>query len=182
MEAKNKNLTLILRFIEVALVLIFISIVYTFVKSVSYASKFSGLSDSLPSSEKFDTLRSFFNTITYLVILKAVLLRGFSIVILIIIRNILKSIIDGGAFQEKHENKIRKIATLFLWFAAVLLFFNFIFMLAAFNKGHMPLFWNSVTNFIGIFERYLLPALLAFGIAEVFIAGMKLKKENDLTI
>src|SRR5688572_23384336 len=102
METNTKNFTLLLRFIEVALILIIISIIYTVVRSVPYADKFSDLSDRLPSSEKFDSIRSFLNAITYLVILKAVVMRGFFVVILLIIRNILKSIINGGAFQEKH--------------------------------------------------------------------------------
>ena len=43
-------------------------------------------------------------------------------------------------------------------------------------------FWEFWGNLIGIFENYVLPTIIAFGIAEVFTAGMKSQQEQDLTI
>ncbi len=106
----------------------------------------------------------------------------FFAIILFAIRKIVKSILSGGIFQEEHVKKIRKIALSFLYFAGILLFFNFIFMLAAFNKGNDKALSASILNLIGIFENYVLPAVIAFVIAEVFTAGMKLQQEQDLTI
>ncbi len=55
-------------------------------------------------------------------------------------------------------------------------------MLAACNKHQMRFVSVAVLNLVGIFENYVIPAFIAYGIAEVFVAGTKLKEEQDLTI
>lgn len=77
---------------------------------------------------------------------------------------------------------IRKIAYYFLIFACLLLSFNLILMIAAIVKGNMKFFTSSLLGFISIFEQYVLPGLIGLGIAEVFITGMKIKEDQDLTI
>ena len=182
MEINNKRLSLLLKFIDIALVLILLSVIFSLVYAVYYADKFAQLSDRLPSSEKFDGIRNSMNIISYLAMSKVIVYRVFLSIVLFSIRNIVKSILLYGVFQEEHAERIRKIAIYFMCFAGVLLFFNLILILAAFNKGNTNILASSVLNLISIFENYVLTSLIAFGIAEVFIAGMKLKQEQDLTI
>ena len=182
MGINNKRLTLLLKFIDIALVLIVLSIIFSLAYSAHYASKFAQLSERLPSSEKFDGLRNSMSVISYITMSKVIVYRIFLAVILFTIRKIVKSILTYGVFQQENAEKIRKIAVYFLCFAGLLLFFNLIIMLAAFNKGNSRILASSALNLISIFENYVLTSLIAFGIAEVFIAGMKLKQEQELTI
>lgn len=182
MEINNKRLSLLLKFIDIALVLILLSVIFSLGYAVYYADKFAQLSDRLPSSEKFDGIRNSMNIISYLAMSKVIVYRVFLSIVLFSIRKIVKSILLYGVFQEEHAERIRKIAIYFMCFAGVLLFFNLILILAAFNKGNTNILASSVLNLISIFENYVLTSLIAFGIAEVFIAGMKLKQEQDLTI
>lgn len=182
MEINNKRLSLLVKFIDLALVLIILSLIFSFAYSVHYANKFAQLSDRLPVNDKFDGIRNSMSTISYLTISKVIVYRIFLAFILFTIRKIVKSILNYGVFQEEHAEKIRKIAIYFMGFAGLLLFFNLIVMIAAFNKGNSSILAASALNLISIFENYVLTSLIAFGIAEVFIAGMKLKQEQDLTI
>ena len=182
METNIKRLTLLLNIINVALALIFLSIILSFVYVMPYADKFSKLANNLPQSYKFDGIRIWMNLITYIAISKTVVFRLFFAFVLFTIRKMVQSILIGGVFQEEHSRKIRKIALYFLYFAGILLFFNFIFMLVAFNKGNTNALRTSILNLIVIFENYVLPSIIAFGIAEVLTAGMKLQQEQDLTI
>lgn len=182
METKTKRLTLLIRFIDVALMLIVASVIYTIIYVSPYAGKFADFANRLPEDENFNGIRSMFSAITYIAILKVVVMRGFFGIILWNIRKIVKSILNGELFQIEQINRIRKIAIYFLCFAGLLLFFNSIFMLAALNKGNVHGLRASITNLIGIFENYVLTALITFTIVEVFISGTKLKQEQDLTI
>lgn len=182
MEINNKRLSLLLKFIDIALVLIVLSVIFSLGYSAHYANKFAQLSDRLPSSNKFDGIRSSMSIISYLAMSKVIVYRVFLAIILFAIRKIVKSILLHGAFQQEHAEKIRKIAIYFMCFAGLLLFFNLILMLAAFNKGNNRVLAASILSLISIFENYVLTSLIAFGIAEVFTAGMKLKQEQELTI
>lgn len=182
MKPNIKRLFILLRFVDVSIVLIILSIIFTFFYSLPYANKFSKFADNLPQSDKFDNLRSVFGLITYLSILKTALIRGIFIIVLIMIRRVLKSMITNGLFGDGLQNKIRKIAMFFLYLACLLMFFNFFYLLAAIGKGNVNLIMSALLNFIGIFERYVITALIGFSLVEVFIAGMRLKKENDLSI
>ena len=182
MEINNKRLSFLLKFIDIALVLILLSVIFSLGYAVYYAVKFAQLSDRLPSSEKFDGIRNSMSIISYLTMSKVVVYRVFLSIVLFSIRKIVKSILIYGAFQEEHAERIRKIAIYIMCFAGVLLFFNLILILAAYNKGNTKILTSSMLSLISIFENYVLTSLIAFGIAEVFIAGMKLKQEQDLTI
>lgn len=182
MVTNTNRLILLIRFIDAALLLIVATMIYNVVDTLPYFNRFSTLANRLPSSDKFTEIKNFFSVITFLTLIKLVVFRGLFGVVLLQIRAVIKSMLRDGVFSEMQAKKIRKIAFLYLIIASILLFLNFIFMLAAFNKGHERLFLGSIDQFFGILENYVISALIAFGIAEVFKSGMVLKEEKELTI
>ncbi len=182
METNTKRLTLLLRFIEVALLLIAASIVISFFYLSPYQGKFSALADRLPSSPKFDSFRSLYKLTTYFYLFVAIVPRILFAIVLFYIRKIVKSILEGDVFRADQAKMIRKIAYYFLGFACLLLFFNVMVTIASLQKGNMKVFQASLLSLLGVFERYVLTGLIGLGIVEVFISGMKIKEEQDLTI
>lgn len=182
METNTKRLTLLLRFIEVALLLIAASIIISFFYLSPYQQKFSLLADRLPNSQRFDSFRSLYKSITYLYVFAAIIPRILFAIVLFYVRKIVKSILDGGVFRADQASMIRKVAYYFLGFACLLLFFNIMVTIASLQKGNMRVFQASLQGLLSIFERYVLTGLIGLSIAEVFISGMKIKEEQDLTI
>ena len=184
METANKRLLLLLRFIDIALLLIVASIIIPFIYAYTnqYTQKFSDFADRLPSSGKFDSLRLGFKSISYVMLIPIVIVRVLYGIVLYQIRKIVKSILSGGVFRADQASRIRKIAYYFLGFACILLFINIIITFSAYQKGNMKVFTSSLLGLVGVFERYVLTGLIGLGIAEVFISGMKIKEEQDLTI
>ncbi len=93
METDTKRLRLLMRFIDVALLLIVLSIIYTIVRSTPYIGKFSAFSDRLPQSDRFDGIRSFMSVIAYFAILKVVIMRIVFGIVLLTIRKIVKAML-----------------------------------------------------------------------------------------
>ncbi len=182
METNTKRLTLLLRGIDLTLILIVASVIISFIYMNTYSGKFSNFAENLPSSNKFDSLRVNFKWLAFKMLIPKIISRLLYGAVLLYLRRIVKSILEGGIFQSNQATMIRKIAYYFLIFACLLLCFNLILMLAALVKGNMRYFTTSLLGFIGIFEQYVLPGLIGLGIAEVFISGMKIKKDQDLTI
>ena len=182
METTTKRLTLLLRFIDVALFLIAASILIPFIYANPWAEKFSGFADSLPQSKGFDSLRFFFGWITYISLIPILLSRVLFAFVLYQIRKIVKSILEGGVFRADQAARIRKIAYYFLGFACIILLFKLLFTLAALFKGNTKVFTTALISLISVFERYVLPGLIGLGLAEVFISGMRIKEDQDLTI
>ncbi|WP_182921132.1 DUF2975 domain-containing protein [Pedobacter planticolens] len=182
METNTKRLTLLLRGIDLTLLLIIASIIITFFYMNMYSRKFSDFANQLPGSDSFDNLKLNFKWITFKALLPKIVSRLLYGAVLFYLRKIVKSILNGGVFQSNQAIMIRKIAYYFLIFACLLLFFNLMLMTVAIVKGNMRYFTSSLLGFIGIFEQYVLPGLIGLGIAEVFISGMKIKEEQDLTI
>jgi hypothetical protein len=123
-----------------------------------------------------------FKSITYVYMFITIIPRILFGIVLFYIRKIVKSILEGDVFRPDQAAMIRKIAYYFLGFACVLLFFNVMITIAALEKGNIKIFQRSLLGLVGIFERYVLTGLIGLGIAEVFISGMKIKEEQDLTI
>ena len=182
MKTNAKRLSLVVKFLDVAIVLVAISLVYWIVYNLPYVGKFSEFRERLPASNKFDDVRQRISFIVYFLIFIITVVHAIIAVLLFAVRRFLKSLINNGIFRLTHANKIRKIAIFFLCLAGLALFFNFIYLLAAFNKGNMPAFNAGVLSLMKIFENYVVTALIAFSIAEIFIAGIKLQEENDLTV
>jgi hypothetical protein len=182
MKTNMSRLKLLVNFVNLAIVLVIISMAYFLAIGLPYVGKFSDMSARLPDTNQFDGIRRMMHFIVYIPLLIMLVVHACIGVFFLAVRRFLNSIISNGVFHVAHANTIRKVAIFFLCLAGVALFFNFIYMLAAFNKGNMVVFEKATLNFISIFENYALSALIAFCIAEVFIAGIKLKLENDLTV
>ncbi|MGF1926025.1 MAG: hypothetical protein ACQUHE_17755, partial [Bacteroidia bacterium] len=96
METNTKRLTMLLRFIDIALVVILISIIISFFYLNTYSDKFSGLSDRMPKSEKFDYLRLSFHWLTWVALLPKIFTSLLYGGVLFYLRKVVKSILTGG--------------------------------------------------------------------------------------
>ncbi len=182
METNTKRLTLLLRFIDVALILIAASVVVPFIYATPWVLKFSGVAERFPDSGNFDSLRNVLRWSPYLLLIPILISRAIFGIILYQIRKIIKSILEDGVFHSNQAALIRKIAYYFLGFACVILCFRLMYTVAALLKGNMKVFGTSLIGLVSVFERFVLPGLIGLGIAEVFITGMKIKEDQDLTI
>ena len=182
METTAKRLTLLLKFIDIALFVIAASIIVPFIYATPWVHKFSTFADRLPESGGFDSLKFSVKWIAYILLIPILVSRIIFGVILYQIRKIVKSILEDGVFHADQAARIRKIAYYFLGFASLILCFKLIYIFAALLKGNTKVLTTSLLGLISVFERYVLPALIGLGIAEVFISGMKIKEEQNLTI
>lgn len=182
METNTKRLTLLLRGIDIALFIIAASVIIPFIYATPWVNKFSDFADRLPDSRGFDSLKFSITWFAYFALIPILISRVVFGVVLYQIRKIVKSILVDGVFHENQANRIRKIAYYFLGFACLVLCFKFIFTLAALFKGNTKVFTTSLIGLVSTFERYVLPGLIGLGLAEVFISGMKIKQDQDLTI
>lgn len=181
MDINHKRLILLVRFLDVALFLIIISGLYLISRIWPSINKFSGLADQLPQSQRFLEIRNFYNVIGYFAVIKVIVSRGFFGIVIYQIRKVVSSVLHTGAFNLTQAKMIRKLAMLFLIVAGALLFFNFIFLLAALNKNR-EFVMAAVNGFFSILENYVVGAVVAFVLAEIFNAGIRLKQENELSI
>jgi hypothetical protein len=182
MKINEKKLTTLLRFIEVAIILTGVSLIFVVFYAVPKAEKFNDFSKRLPDFGGFDSLRQALKLVTYAMAFKVIAIRVFYLVILLNIRKILKSILNGELFQAEQAKTIRIIAIYFLCFAGALIFLNLLLMFTAITKDNHQALMSAIANLVSIFENYLLTGLIGFAIAEAFILGAKLKQEQDLTI
>ncbi|MES2653035.1 MAG: DUF2975 domain-containing protein [Bacteroidota bacterium] len=182
METTTKRLTLLLRFIDIALFIITASIIVPFIYATPWVHKFSTFAERLPESGGFDSIKFSLKWFAYLALIPILISRIIFGFVLYQIRKIIKSILVDGVFHANQAARIRKIAYYFLGFACLILCFKLMLTLAALLKGNTKVFTTSLIGLVSIFERYVLPGLIGLGIAEVFISGMKIKEEQDLTI
>ncbi|RYG18462.1 MAG: DUF2975 domain-containing protein [Chitinophagaceae bacterium] len=182
METNTKRLTLLLRFIDVALFLIAASVVVPFIYATPWVQKFWDLSDRFPDSDKFDSIKMSIRWFAYLALIPILISRVIFGIVLYEIRKIVKSILVEGVFHANQAARIRKVAYYILGIACLILFFKLTYTGAALLKGNMKVFTTSLVGVVSVFERYVLPGLITLGIAEVFISGTKIKEDQDLTI
>lgn len=182
METSTKRLTLLLRLIDIALFLIAASIIVPCIYATPWVHKFSTVVDRLPESEGFDSLKFAVKWSAYLLLIPILISRVIFGIVLYQIRKIVKSILVDGVFHASQAARIRRIAYYFLGFACLILCFKLFYTSIALLKGNMKVFTSSLIGLVSIFERYVLPGLIGLGIAEVFISGMKIKEDQDLTI
>ncbi|MEJ5995207.1 DUF2975 domain-containing protein [Pedobacter sp. Du54] len=182
METNTKRLTLLLRGIDIALFIIAASIIVPFIYATPWVNRFSDMADRFPDSGRFDSLKFSIAWFAYLALIPILISRVIFGIVLYQIRKIVKSILIDGVFHENQANRIRKIAYYFLGFACLMLCFKLIYTIAALLKGNMKVFTSSLIGLVSTFERYILPGLIGLGLAEVFMSGMKIKKDQDLTI
>jgi|GEM_PF-1659506 len=185
----KKRLRLVLSAINIALVLIVVSIVIIMLFVIYYGTphigKFRLFSESLPNSAGFGKIKFLAGLIPLLVIARlmpVVLVQVFYAFILWQMRKIVISMLVDDVFRWKQIILIRKIAYWFLGIACIFMLFALLFSLAALEKGNMKVFVASLTTMASIFQRYILSGLISLGLAEVFIYGMKIREEQDLTI
>ena len=182
MEINTKKLTILLRYIEVAIVLTGISLLFVVFYAIPHAEKFNDFSRRLPDYGEFYSLKQILKVVTYAMAFKVVAIRIFYLVILLNIRKILKSILNGYLFQEEQAKMIRGIAIYFLCFAGALFFLNLLLLFIALYSNNPTALTSAITNLVTVFENYALTGLIGYAIAEIFILGVRLKEEQDLTI
>lgn len=182
METNTKRLDLIIKFIDIALVIIVLSTLFSFYYAIEEAKRFIDVTKTFDDSERNHSTKVVMGAINYVNVVKVVVARVFYALLLIYIRKVVKSILRGELFKEELAHKIRKIGVFILYFGGLLMFFNLIYILAAYNKHNPWAFKGGIMMAIAIFENYVLMGLIIFGMAEVFVSGRKIREEQDLTI
>jgi hypothetical protein len=183
MKTNSKRLKLLLKLIDIALVIISLSILLLIFYAIKGKENYVNLPAQVAASEKLKGLGMFAVIFAYFNVFKVFAVRILYGVILITIRKVIKSILDEAIFQEEQAQKIKKIAIYFLCFAGLLVLFNLALVFAIYADGKIDSFKGIVASVkMAVFESYLLTGLIALGLTHIFIAGMNLRKEQDLTI
>lgn len=182
MEINSSRLTLLIKMINIALVFIVVSLILSTFYALTGVENYAKLPSHLANS-KFRDAKWVTLTFAYFNIFKAFAVRIIYGAILLFLRNMVKAILKEEIFQAYQADQIKKMAKYLLYFAGILIFFNLIFVLAVVNNGTISTIKGvGAILKIAFFESYLFTALIAFGVTEVFISGMKLKQEQELTI
>lgn len=173
METNSKVLYWLMKLIDVALVLIIVSVGATVLmtKNAFDLPNFPESTEKILAWVRTMTLFS-----TFLVIASGI----FYGTVLLQVRKILKSIMEDGLFQMKQVRIIKKASALYLVLAGLALCFNLILVVNSIQNDNPFMLKTSSLNLASIFERFVLAGLVIFGLAQVFLSRSKMKTEQYL--
>ncbi|MEE1944714.1 DUF2975 domain-containing protein [Pedobacter sp. KR3-3] len=175
METNPKVLRWLIKSIDVALILIVVSVVATLFMTKN-AVDLPYVSES--SKKLLSQLRTMTFFSTFLMIASGI----FYGIVLFQVRKIIQSILEDGVFQMNQVSMIKRISALYLILAGLALCFNLMLMVASMQNDNQFMLKASTMNLVSIFERFVLTGLIIMGVAQVFLTGAKIKEEQRLTI
>jgi hypothetical protein len=180
MEINSRRLALLVRIINIALLLISVSLIVSLWYALKGIENYAKLPKHLAGTKDLNWLTLAF---AYFNLFKTFAVRiGYGIV-LIFLQNTIKTILKEEIFQAHQADQIRKFAKYLLYFAGILIFFNLIIVLAVVDHGALSKIKGLVAILkIAFFESYLFTSLIVLGVTDVFISGSRLKEENQLII
>lgn len=177
-----KKIRILKILVDVSILALVALSVFFVVRLSPWMTKFGGFSDNLPQQESFDKLRLTFKFLPILLSLRAVIPLIFFIVLLFFIRKVLVSILKESVFSLRQVKLIRTIATVYLVFSGVLFSFNLLTAISYISKNGSQAVFKAMISTLSSSVGYVITSLVVYIIAEIFLVGVKIREENDLTI
>ena len=173
MESKEKVLKLLIGCIYAALLSIAFTIIYSLKVSAGAWLSLGNASGSFAEKTRFIMLFQLF---------KILIGRVLYIIVLFHVLRICRSILERGLFLDDQMLHIRKISFYLIGFGMFMILVNLLIASASFSVGNRAIFDAALAGMTSLFESYILTGLMVWGIAQIFMSGVELKQENDLTI
>jgi hypothetical protein len=168
--------------VEVSIVGLILFAVLIFFKAVPWMGKFNQMADRIPTTEQFNGIRRMMVILPILGGLTGIIPIIIYLPILWTLRKILISILTDSIFSWQQVALIKRLAVFYLIFTGMIFTFNLIRSISLMFKGTSEKAILALSAGLGSSLSYLITSLIAYILAEIFIAGLKLKEDDELTV